>query len=62
MSEYEILKNKADLCTQNSRRAETEWARSFWNITASQLKRKAAALKLIDCCSNNPEVKKILKK
>lgn len=41
MKRYETLMNKAMQCIENSKRADSEWARDFWHSVAIRLENKA---------------------
>lgn len=43
-TKYEILIEKANKCRACSERAETDWASTFWFVTALKLERQADSL------------------
>ena len=46
MNRYEELIFKSELCEQNARKAQSNWAWQFWQKKADELKEMAYALPL----------------
>lgn len=46
---YQILREKAEKCRANARKACSIWAEDYWNNCAAKLEENAANLPVVNC-------------